>query len=256
MTDLENRNKNPYYGSTDQKWQQAHMPSDSSENLNEYWDVQMRLGFIRKVYGILSFQLLTTFAMVVLSITSKEFSNFQIRNIGLLYLCIITTLVTSICLVCFRTCGRIFPNNYILLSLFTFCESYLVSAICGITKPELVLMATVMTCGVVLALTYYAYTTKTDFTVMGSMIFVISIVMIMFGIFAWLAQNKIIHIIYSCLGVVAFSIYLVYDTQLIVGNHENKFDIDDYIVGALMLYLDIINLFLHILSLLRNLDRS
>ena len=45
--------------------------------------------------------------------------------------------------------------------------------------------------------------------------------------------------------------HFVYDTQTIVGGKGRiELDIDDYVYGALMLYLDIINLFIYILSLL------
>ena len=47
-------NNNPYYGATqNQQWKEAPlMESDNYNNspLNEQWDTQMRLGFIRKVY--------------------------------------------------------------------------------------------------------------------------------------------------------------------------------------------------------------
>jgi len=53
-------------------------------------------------------------------------------------------------------------------------------------------------------------------------------------------------------GVLLFTFYIVFDTQLLIGEyggHKVQFGIDDYVFAALNLYLDIINLFLHILSL-------
>lgn len=251
MNDIEKNNRQ--YGTTD--LDKFHIGQESNEGLlNDSWDTQMRLGFIRKTYGILLFQIGVTFLMCLMSMVSPSFAQFQIANTGLFWLAVIGTIVTSICIFCFRSLSRKVPTNYILLAAFTICEGYLVSAICGMTNPKLVIMAAAMTCGVVAALTLYACTTKTDFTIYGSLLFVVSVVMILFGIFAMFSQNKLVHIIYSSLGVIAFSIYLIYDTQLIVGNHENKLEIDDYIIGAMMLYIDIINLFLHILSLLKAAD--
>lgn len=260
---------NPYYNPPqnnygtneavgNKEWKDVNMNGNQEEDndlyYNSQWDTEVRLGFIRKVYGILSFQLLMTFFVCAISMTNQKFSQFQVSNPAIFYLCIITTIITSIAIVCCRSVARSVPLNYILLGVFTACESYLVSFICGTTNPKLVLMAAAMTCGVVIALTLYAYFTKTDFTVMGSLMFVIACIMILFSIFMLFTQNKTLHIIYSCVGVLAFSIYLIYDTQLIVGNHENKLDVDDFIVGALMLYMDIINLFLHILNLLKQAD--
>lgn len=222
---------------------------------NEHWNEKVRIGFIRKVYGILLVQLTFTFLLTLISVLSPSFSQFQLNSPGFFWLAIIGSIVFTILICCFRKLARTVPTNYLLLFGFTFCEAYLVSFVCGMTDPKLVLMAAAMTCAIVLSLTIYAWTTKTDFTIMGSMMFVISCVMLLFGIFMLFTQNKTLNIIYSCLGVLAFSIYLVYDTQLIVGNHQNKLEIDDYILGSIMLYLDIINLFLHILNLLKQLNR-
>lgn len=48
--------------------------------------------------------------------------------------------------------------------------------------------------------------------------------------------------------------YIVYDTQLIVGGAHKKheFGVDDYVFAALNLYLDIINLFIFILSIIND----
>lgn len=218
--------------------------------LNENWNLKIRLGFIRKVYAILLCQVLFTVIMCSLSVMIPSYAAFQLENIGLFWISFIGSIVSILLIICVRSLSRTVPTNYILLSVFTLCEGYLVSVICGLTSPEIVLMAAVMCLIVVVALTIYAFTTKTDFTLMGSALFIFGAVMFIFAIFLMFTDNPILHIIYSSLGVILFSLYLVYDTQLIVGNHSNKLDIDDYIIGSAMLYTDIIGLFLNILELL------
>ena len=51
-------------------------------------------------------------------------------------------------------------------------------------------------------------------------------------------------------GVLIYSIYLIYDTQLIMGNVGIQYNIDDYCFAALNLYIDIIYLFLKLLQLI------
>ena len=65
-------------------------------------------------------------------------------------------------------------------------------------------------------------------------------------------HNQIYNLIYSCLGALIFSFYIVYDTQLIIGGKHTKYkyDDEDYVIAALSLYLDIINLFIYILEIL------
>ena len=76
--------------------------------------------------------------------------------------------------------------------------------------------------------------------------------MIMLGIFSWIAWTPFLHTLYCALGTILFGIYLVIDTQLIVGGRKYSLSMDDYIAGALMLYIDIIQIFLYILSILAN----
>ena len=50
-------------------------------------------------------------------------------------------------------------------------------------------------------------------------------------------------------GVIVYGLLLLIDTQLVCGGGFHEFSIDDYVIGALILYLDFVMLFLHILSM-------
>jgi FtsH-binding integral membrane protein len=60
------------------------------------------------------------------------------------------------------------------------------------------------------------------------------------------------QVITSALAALLFSAYVVYDVQLLAGG-EHMFALgpDEYVFGALNLYLDVMNLFLHLLRLLQ-----
>ncbi len=105
---------------------------------------------------------------------------------------------------------------------------------------------------IVIALTIYALVTKSDFTTGWAILFAILAPLIMFGIFVWIAWIPVLHTLYCALGVIVFGIYLVIDTQLIVGGRRHQISLDDYVAGALMLYIDIIQIFLYILQALGN----
>ena len=51
-------------------------------------------------------------------------------------------------------------------------------------------------------------------------------------------------------SAIFYGYYLIYDTQLIMGGKTHSLSLDDYILGAMMIYLDIIIMFLEILKLL------
>ncbi|KAK3877141.1 hypothetical protein Pcinc_018124 [Petrolisthes cinctipes] len=48
--------------------------------------------------------------------------------------------------------------------------------------------------------------------------------------------------------------YLVYDTQMVVGGRKHDIAPEEHIYGALVLYLDIIQIFLSLLSVFRSGD--
>jgi FtsH-binding integral membrane protein len=57
---------------------------------------------------------------------------------------------------------------------------------------------------------------------------------------------------YSLLASCLFSAFLAYHTKLIVGGKHSKYRMNDqdYVFGAMSLYMDIINIFLHILQMI------
>ena len=44
--------------------------------------------------------------------------------------------------------------------------------------------------------------------------------------------------------------YLIIDTQLIMGGRNKELTLDNYVLGAVMLYIDIVQLFLQLLRIL------
>merc|ERR1719215_1070783 len=121
-----------------------------------------------------------------------------------------------------------------------------------------VVQALFATAAVVIGLTMFACTTKSDFTGMGPYLFAALLAFSMFGfmlmLFSWMGimPGQGIRTIYAGLGVLLFSFYIVYDTQLIVGGQHKKceFSIDDYCFAAINIYIDIIDLFMFILELM------
>ena len=217
---------------------------------------EMRLGFIRKVYGILTSQLLVTVILTIISMISDSFRKFQLHHTGLLIFILILTLILPCVIICFNETMRKVPNNYIILFGFTFAESYLVSFICAFSQPQIVFMAAFMTLALVISLTIYAVTTKEDITMQGGLIFIIACAVCMFSIFLFFTSNRFVHIILCVGGIILFGLYLIYDTQLILGTKSHMIETEDYILASFMLYTDIIYLFLKILELIQLLTHN
>ena len=117
-----------------------------------------------------------------------------------------------------------------------------------------VMMALGITVVVVLGLTLFALQTKIDFTAMGGILMVAVLCLMMFGFFALIFRsNPIVNIVYASLGAFIFGVYIIFDTQLMMGGkHKYALDPEEYIFASLNLYLDVINLFLFILQIIGN----
>lgn len=124
-----------------------------------------------------------------------------------------------------------------ILSLIIFCSQVMLAVgICTI---------------VTLGLTIFAFQTKIDFTVMGGFLFVAVLILFVFGIIAMFFKGPMIQLIYGSVGALIFSLYIIYDTQMMIGgDHKYSISPEEYVFAALNLYMDIVNLFLYILTII------
>jgi hypothetical protein len=76
-------------------------------------------------------QIFCTVIMCIIAYTSPPFQRFQVRTWYLLLFAIIIAIGIEIMIFCYPKYAWKVPRNYILMSIFTFCMSWLVSAICS-----------------------------------------------------------------------------------------------------------------------------
>ena len=224
--------------------------ADNVSYKTELNSTNLRLGFIRKVYSILTAQLLATVLFTFL-VFNSEFLMSVVRSQTILILSALTSIVLMLVFVFARQLSKTVPTNYILLGLFTLAESVTVAASCIDVEPRIVLMAMFLTAFITLSLTVYAMTTKSDITMMGGLFFMVGMGSLAITLLSFFFFNIIGYLIGFFLGTILYGLYLIYDTQLIVGGKRVELSVDDYIIGAMMLYVDIIVLFLRILKFLR-----
>jgi FtsH-binding integral membrane protein len=170
-------------------------------------------------------------------------------NVGLIVAAFIGEIVTSITLLCCRSVSRHVPTNYILLSIFTLCEAYIVGFIAARFDPNIVAVAAFCTAGMTIGITVYAFTTKNDFTLFGPILFVVGFTLAFASILFFTVPIQAMHVVWCIIAVILFSFYLLFDTQLIMGGKRYEIEIDDYILGAIILYTDIITIFIYLLQI-------
>jgi len=233
-----------------------HDDSNATMIFHPFEDKIQRTGFIRKVYTLLSLQLLFTVVSLLVINLNNNAKKFILSEAGIAIniVCMVGLLITTLILCCNYKILKKYPTNYIYLLLFTIFISYSICTITAYYSSDIVLLTILITGIITIVLTIYACQTRIDYTDCGGYLLSILIGLILIGLINLFVQNKFLESIYAGLGAILFSCYIVYDTQLIVGGFHKKyqFGIDDIILATLSIYLDIINLFLYILECLNN----
>ena len=233
--------------------------SDEGDEVSEA-QIQMavRAGFIRKVYGILSIQLLITFGFVFIC-QIKPIKYLIMKNPAfsgnLIIFSSFMFLFLFLCLACCRGLSRKVPYNYLFLTAITLCEAISCSIASSIYSFQIVALALILTIVATLTITFYACTTKKDFSTWRVGLYCIFMQMVTFGMIAVLFKIRALYSFYTFCSTIIVGIYLIYDTQLIMGKLGVGYSVDDYIFATLEIYMDIIRLFLLILRILGNSSR-
>ncbi|ESN93989.1 hypothetical protein HELRODRAFT_125879, partial [Helobdella robusta] len=158
---------------------------------------------------------------------------------------------------CCVSIRRSYPTNIIILVVMTLAFAVMVGIICSFHRVDQVVIAASATVVITFVLTIFAMQTKIDFTSCGGVMCIISILFIIFAITVsvytaiW-GRSKILMMVYCSIGALVFCLYIIFDTQMIMGGSNRQYQIspEDYIFAVTQLYVDIINLFLMLLRLI------
>ncbi|TKS71542.1 Protein lifeguard 2 [Collichthys lucidus] len=148
-----------------------------------------------------------------------------------------------------------------IVSLFSFCITFFVTYIalscCGdlsFYNTKSVVLCLGITALVCLSVTIFSFQSKIDVTSCEGVLFSLCMVMLLcaitisivvpFGYVPWL------HAIYAVGGAILFTLFLAFDTQLLLGNKRHSISPEEYIFATLSIYLDIIYLFSFLLQIM------
>ncbi|PAA59053.1 hypothetical protein BOX15_Mlig012592g1, partial [Macrostomum lignano] len=207
--------------------------------------IYIRMGFLRKVYGILSAQLLVTSLVCAAFLTNAEAVKASLHGgmFGLLVFCFLATMGLVFAL---HWKARETPINFVLLFAFTLCESVTVGFCVVHYSVGLVLQALLLTLLVTVGLTLFTLQTKRDFSAWEAPLLVALLLLLGGCVIQMFVQSSALHLAISLGGAFLFSLFIVFDTA----NIMHKVSPEEYILASVDLYLDIINLFLYILRIL------
>ncbi|CDW91632.1 UNKNOWN [Stylonychia lemnae] len=237
-----------------------HNPENQNRGLinDKQFELEERVGFIRKVYGILFTQLGFTFTLCLyckirfcLTIILASYDPYfgaVVRHPASMILAIIG-LIGSLCAMLVFQMTRKVPQNYIMLGLFTFSQTILVASITAYLTPRSVVLS-ILAFGFITFMLYLgALQIKSFENFLASsflMLFVALILEILSIVFFFSDYSQPMMLLYSAAGIIIYGTYVIIDMYLIA----KRLDVEDYILGALTLYVDLMSLFIHILRIL------
>jgi len=212
-----------------------------------------QVNFINKVYSWMSFALIITglVAMWVASNESMMKNIFENRLIfwGLIiaqFACV-GYLIGAIEKMSAQLATSIFIGYSALMGL-TFSIVFVIYTTDSIASTFFI------TAGTFAIMSIYGYYTKKDLTSIGNLAFMGLIGIIIASVVNWFMASAMLYTIITYIGVLVFVALIAYDTQKIknmniIGNEGTEEDKKEAIMGALILYLDFINLFLFLLRI-------
>ena len=204
-----------------------------------------RATLVRRTYGLVFVSVIVTALGVAFGFTQPALMQAVAQHP------FIAMIATFAPLVMAMQARRSFPRNLILTLVFTFVEGIFLAPFLLFAEranPGIIGQAGLLTLSTFGVLTLYAVISKRDFSAWGSFFIV--------GLWVLIATALINMFVGSALGslwiaagtVLVFSGLLVFDTWRIV--RSGQYGPDDYVPAAVNIYLDLLNLFIAIITLL------
>ncbi|KRX92096.1 Metal tolerance protein 9 [Trichinella pseudospiralis] len=232
-------------------------PDNTATQFNDY---TIRITFIRKVFLIVTAQLCVVSAVVALFTFNEYVKNHvrQDRTVQLLafnsYLFSLFYFSSVLAISFNEEVRRRYPVNFVFLGILTISLAIMAGTIASLVRSEAVMIAAAVTCLTCLLVSVLAAYVKFDLTELLFPMFVIGIGLCVYGIVLMIFHasygiSTVAHALYSALIIIFFLMYLAIDIQLIMGNKKYNLSPEEYILAAMLLYVDIIQIFINFLSL-------
>ncbi len=210
-------------------------------------DISERGAFIARVYnylfGAVALMVVAGFIsyrVFELPISRGMFYGLMFAPLGVLLVGMLTSRVKGLNLVLFAVYAGLQG-----LFLGLLAKAYVAAGLGSIFAQAAVLSLLVFG-----GLTAFVHITKKDFSFLRGFLFVALLLLIGAGIVGFFMKSSVYHLGLAVGGTAIFSMYILYDTSQVIHRiHE-----DEVVTAAWMLFIDLIGLFMYLLSLLTQLS--
>ena len=198
-----------------------------------------RLAFIKKVYSLLAMSMGT--AAIGAYMGSGPLLLLVAPNMMLFF-------ILQIALIFFASFAARKPGlNMVALFSFTTVSGLTLGPLLYQVGPSIAAEAFALTAITFAGLSMYVVYSKKDFSFMSGFLMTGLIVLVVGGLLnMFFIQSGMMHFVMSGASVLLFSGFILYDTS----NIMRYYGTDEYVSATLALYLDVLNLFIALLSIL------
>jgi len=203
-----------------------------------------RATLVRRTYGLVFLSVLVTMLGSAFALSQQGLLEAVANHWIIASLCIFVPLIMA------QRAAHDFPRNIILTFVFAFVEGVFIAPILYVAErnsPGAVAQAGMLTFAAFGVLSLYAVMSRRDFSAWGSFFIIGLVVLIVASVLNAFFGSAAGSLWISAIGVLIMSGLLVFDTWRIM--RSGVYGQDDYVLATVNIYLDLLNLFLFILSL-------
>lgn len=213
-------------------------------------DMHLKQDFIAKVYSVLIVQLIIISLMVFLSLYSLFYQTLTTSAL-LTYISSLMTILFLFIPLSYKEYLQKIPYNFLILISFTMTLGYVISSFTSTCEPNTIFFSLLLAFITVITLMIYAWYTESDISLYGGILSVLLISLVCVTVVRYFYPD--VTFMEYCINIGAllvFSGYVIYDTQNILERKENEFTNEDYILVAMFLFSDIIEVIMALLAYL------
>jgi FtsH-binding integral membrane protein len=206
--------------------------------------VAERMGFIRKVYALFFVGTLFAIGGVALGMSFPPLFDFALEHPFIMLLMMLGAVMGA------QAVRHVPVVNVVALFAFTTFTGVVISPLMYYVSqinPASIWQAGFLTVGIFGALTAYVFISKRDFSFLHGMLWTGLIIMVLGGLLNWfIVGSSALGFGLAAATLLLFSGFVLYDTS----NIMRRYPTNEYIAGALDLYLDAFNIFLALIRIL------
>ncbi|XP_033021839.1 LOW QUALITY PROTEIN: protein lifeguard 1-like [Lacerta agilis] len=211
--------------------QRRRRPIASIDEEGPFSDKAVCTLFFRKLYLMSTLQLGLTLGIICTFVYWRYLKIWVRRRPWFCYTMLPLIMLLAITIACCDQARRRFPLDAIMLLIFTILEGMLLGSIAAFFDADAL-------CGQLVPLPVCQNTANFVFS-LG----------FLYGCLCAILQSMWLRIIHAAVGTIIFSIYLLVDTQLMLGKKDqDRLNPNEYIFAVLNIYIDIFSFFLFLLQ--------